>query len=204
MSSDSPLNAMPEDADGHRRQVEALLHARDEVQRQALVDHHARVPEREVVVVERRELHRVLEQARPGREPGPGHVGRTRVVVRERGADALEVEAEVVGDHVELVGGRELDVAPRVREQLGELGFLDVEVDDRVGEAPEQRLGPGDRPLGAAGDDLRELEQLDQRLALGDALRTERDVDGLARLAARLRSTIAVTPGYTVLRRIRI
>ena len=45
-----------------------LLQPGDEVERQALVDHHARVAEREVVVVERGELHRVLEQARPGGE----------------------------------------------------------------------------------------------------------------------------------------
>ena len=38
--------------------------------------------------------------------------------------------AEVVGDHEELVGGRELDVAPRVREELGQLGFFGLELDD--------------------------------------------------------------------------
>ena len=40
-----------------------------------------------------------------------------------------------------------------------------------------------DRLLGAARDDLGQLEQLHQGLALGDALRAERHVDRLARLA---------------------
>ena len=86
MSSDSALNAMPRMPTVIVGQVEALLEPRDQVERQALVDHHARVTEREVVVVERGELHRVLEQARPGREPGAGQVGGARVVVRRRAA----------------------------------------------------------------------------------------------------------------------
>ena len=102
--------------------------------------------------------------------------------MRERGADAFEVEAEVVGDHVELVRGRELDVAPGVREELGELGLFDVEVDDRVGEAAEERSARATarsvRPETICG----QLAQLDERLALGDALRAERHVDRLARL----------------------
>src|SRR6266540_1731571 len=58
------------------------------------------------------------------REARPRHVGRSRVVVPDRVADAFEVQPEVVGHHPELVGRGELDVAPRVGEQLGELGLF--------------------------------------------------------------------------------
>ena len=68
-----------------------------------------------------------LNRHGPAANPGAGHVGGARVVVLERGADALEVETEVVGDHEELVRGRELDVAPRVGEELRELGLFGVE-----------------------------------------------------------------------------
>ena len=118
------LERHAEDADGHGRQVEALLQAVHQVQRHALVDGHRGVAEREVVVVERRELHGVLEQARPGGEARGRHVGGPRVVLGQPLPDALEVEAAVVGHHVELVGGRELDVPPDVGEQLGQLGLF--------------------------------------------------------------------------------
>ena len=75
MSSDSALNAMPEDADGQRRRGRMLLELVDDVEGQPLVDQHRRVAEGEVVVVERGELHRVLEQARAGGETGAGRSG---------------------------------------------------------------------------------------------------------------------------------
>ena len=131
----------------------------------------------EVVVVERGELHRVLEETRARGEARPRQIGRTRVVVRERGADPLVVEIEVVRHHEQLVRGRELDVAPGVREQLRELGFLGLEVHDVVREGVEQLRGALERTVRAGRDDLRELEELDHRLALGDALRAERHVD---------------------------
>ena len=95
MSSELALNASAEDADGQVREVVLRLELADDVQRQTLVDQHRRVAEREVVVVERGQLHRVLEQARPGREAGTGHVRGARVVLREALADALEVQPAV-------------------------------------------------------------------------------------------------------------
>ena len=116
------------------RQVEPLLEPVHQVERQPLVDRHRGVAEGEVVVVERGELHRVLEQARPGGEAGARHVGGPRVVLGQALADALEVEPAVVGHHVELVGGRELDVAPHVGEELRELGLLGRQLHDAVGQ----------------------------------------------------------------------
>ena len=98
-------------------------------------------------------------------------------------ADALEVEAEVVGDHVELVGRGELDVAPGVREQLGQLGLLGSSSTIVVGE----RAGTARRPARRAAVVRPETicgssKQLGHRLALGDALGAERDVDVEAEL----------------------
>jgi hypothetical protein len=98
-------------------------------------------------------------------------------VVGQGGADAVEVEVVVVGHLVELVGGRELDVTPGVGEQLGELGLLGLELDDGLGQVAEQASGPVAHVLRAARDDLRQREQLLHRLALGDALGAEGDVD---------------------------
>ena len=46
-----------------------------------------------------------------------------------------------------------------------------------MGEVAEELARPLERPGRAGRDDLRELEELDHRLALGDALRAERHVD---------------------------
>ena len=142
-----------------------------------------------------------LNRHGPAARPGPGHVGGARVVLLQRGTDAREVEAEVVGDHEELVGGRELDVAPRVREQLGELGLLDVEVDDRRARRAEQLRRPRARARSVrADDDLRQRRAArpspcPRRCARG---RTTRRWCAARPLTSC--STIAVTPGYTVLR----
>jgi hypothetical protein len=97
-------------------------------------------------------------------------------------ADALEVEAKVVGDHEELVGGRELDVPPGVGVELGQLRLLREELDDLRGEQPEEGASALQGPWVATGDDLGQRAQLAQRVALGDALRAEDDVDRLAEL----------------------
>ena len=135
------------------------------------------MPEGKVVVVERGKLHRVLEQARPRGEPRTGHVRCARVVLRQTPPDALEVEAAVIGHHVELVRRRELYVPPHVREQLGELRFLWRQLDDAGRQHGEELRRPLQAARGAGRDDLRELEQLGHRLALGDPLRAERHLD---------------------------
>src|SRR5262245_63352283 len=62
------LEGHAQDARRHVRDVVSSLELGDEVKRQALVDHHAGVAERELVVVERGELHRVLQEARSRRK----------------------------------------------------------------------------------------------------------------------------------------
>ena len=124
------------------RQVVVLLHPADEVVGQALVDEHRRVPERERTPGDRRQLHGVLEQARPGREAGAREVGGPGIVLHHRLTDPRVVEPEVVRDREVLVGRSELDVAPGVREELGQLGLLGIQLDDGLGEPAEQRCGP--------------------------------------------------------------
>ena len=46
-----------------------------------------------------------------------------------------------------------------------------------IGQSPEQGAGPVGAALGTAGHDLGQLEQFGHRLALGDPLRAECDID---------------------------
>src|SRR4249920_1607775 len=70
-------------------------------------------------------------------------------------------------------GSGELDVAPHVGEQLGQLRLFRRHHHDLAGEPGEQRGRPLHPRGRAGGDDLRQLEQLGHRLALGDPLRAE-------------------------------
>ncbi len=142
MSSEFALKAMPRMPTVMAGQIVLGLELLHHVQRQALVDEHRRMAEEVVVVVERGELHRVLEQARSRGETRARQVCRTGVAVGQGIPDALEIQAVAVRDHVELVRRRELQVAPVVREQLRELGLLRVEVDELVGQQAEQRGRP--------------------------------------------------------------
>ena len=56
--------------------------------------------------------------------------------------DPEEVESSILGDHEELVGDRELDVAPRVQEQLRELGLFDLDGQQPVGQLAEEASAP--------------------------------------------------------------
>ena len=110
------LESHSQHSDGQRAEVVAGLQPGDEVEREALIDQHCRVPEHKLVLVERGELHRVLEQARAGREPRPGHIGGPRIVVAYCPAYPLKVEAVVIRHHPELISGGEFDVPPGVGE----------------------------------------------------------------------------------------
>ena len=138
------------------------------------------MPEREAVVVEGGQLHGVLEQAGPGRKSRSRQIGSPWVVLDHRPPDPFVVQPVVVRHHVELVGGGKLDVAVRVGEELCQLGLLRLDPHDGVGETAEQGARPIERLLGAGGDDLGERVELLHGAALGDALRAEGHVDGLA------------------------
>src|SRR5512134_1899683 len=82
----------------------------------------------------------------------------------------------IVGHHVELIGGGELEVAPGVSEQLRELCLLGRQLDDRVGQPTKKRGGMLTGGRGACPDDLWQLEQLRHRPTFCNALGTESDV----------------------------
>ena len=139
MSSRLGLEGHAEDADGLAVQAAvAALERGHDVGGQALVDLHRGLAEREVVGGERRELHRVLEQARAGGEARARQVRRARVVLADGAQDVRVVDAGLVGDHEELVGDGELHVAPGVGEELGELGLLGRRPDGLRGEPAEE------------------------------------------------------------------
>ena len=133
--------------------------------------------EREVVVAGRGQLHRVLEQTGAGREAAFGQPRHPRIVARQGLVDPIEVDAVVRCDHEELVRRGELDVAPDVGEDLGQLRLERRETKDRPGDLAKELLGHRDALLVAARDDLRQLGKLLHGLALGHALGTERDVN---------------------------
>ena len=88
------LERHPEDADGLAGEAAvAAFERRDDVRRQALVDLHRGLAEREVIGGEGGQLHRVLEQARTGGEAGAGQVGGARVVLADRPQDVRVVDA---------------------------------------------------------------------------------------------------------------
>src|SRR5664279_5520003 len=103
----------------------------------------------ELVVAERRKLHRVLEETRPSSEARTGEIRGPRVVECQTSPDAFEVEPPVIGHHVELVGGGELDVAPAIGEQLGQLGLFWLQRNKRAGKPPEECFSSLLPPVGA-------------------------------------------------------
>ena len=114
----------------------------------------------------------------------------------------LVVEAEVVGHHVELVGRGELDVPVGIGEELGQLGLFGVDPDDGLGQVTEQGGGALIGMVGSSRHDLGKRVELLHGPAFGDPLGAEGHVDGWPSRSMS-RSTIRVTPGNTVLRRMR-
>ncbi len=176
----------------------------DEVAGQPLVDQHGGVAEHEVVVAEGGELHGVLDQAGAGGEARPRHARHARVVVAAAVEDAVEVDAGRAGDHVELVDGGELDVAPGVGHQLAQLGLDRLHLDELGREAREE-LAHRRQRLGVEGaDDLRQRAELAQAVALRHPLGAEGDARCRAPSRAAAAAGARLVPGKTVLRRIRI
>ena len=146
----------------------------------------------------------VLEQARAGGESGRGQVGGSRVVAHHAAADPLIVQPEVIGDHVELVGRGEPDVPPGIGEQLGELGLLDIHAAQARESAwrtacwPAPGRGPTGWRRSAAARTARSSPW-------PSAIRSGQKATSMSMPSlATSFSAIAVVPGVTVLRRIRI
>ncbi len=122
-------------------------------------------------------MQRILQQTRAGGETGAGEAAHARIVARDRVVDAIEIEAAAFCQYVELVGDGEVRVAPGVGEQLGELGLGRRQLDQRGRDLPEELLGRGHRIRLKRGNNLRQLHQLFNGIAFGDALRTKGQQD---------------------------
>ncbi len=118
-----------------------------------------------------------LNRHGPAANPALGKPRARGYFVGHRLVDLVEVESVVVGDHVELVGHRELDVAPGVVVELRQLGADRGQHDHVLGQQAEERAGPLDGARRRARDDLRQRVDLLQRDALGHALGAEGHVD---------------------------
>ncbi len=64
---------------------------------------------------------RIFQQAGSRRKARLGETLHARVAMGHRAIDALKVKAIGLGEHVKLVGNREIHIAPAIREQLGQL-----------------------------------------------------------------------------------
>ena len=97
-----------------------------------------------------------LNRHGPAAKPGPGQVRRAGVVLADGAQHVRVVDAGLVRDHQELVRDRELHVAPRVREELGQLGLLGRRPDGLRGEPAEEGRGARRGGVVVRADDLRQ------------------------------------------------
>ena len=132
------------------------------------------------------QLHGVLEQTGTGGEARPGEGSHARIVLAEGRVNAVEVGLEVLGHHEELVGDGEVEVAPGIAEELGQLGLDRLQEDHLGTDKAKQGRGPFPGPRRGSADQLRQLLQFHQRLALHDPLRTVGQVDVATALLPKL------------------
>ena len=186
---DVGLERHTEQPDRHPREIIAPAKVFADVQHQALVDQHGGVAEAELVLGEGGELHRVLHQARARREARGRNAAGARIVSPHRIVDPAVIETRRLRDQVELVRGRELDVAVGVAEELCEFRLARLHDDQLGGDGGKQLCR---RLLGRrrrAADDLRCFLQLAYAVPLHHALRAEGDLE-----VAGLAPEIAIEP----------
>ena len=149
----------------------------DDIGGQSFVDQHRRVAQWEMIRRKGSELHRVLQQARPGGKAWPRQVGGPRVVIADRMKNPPIINTGAVRDFEELVRNRELHVPPGVGEQLAEFGLLRRRSEDFNAQSLEDGAGAVEGNVSCRADELRQAPDLLQGVALGNPLRAERDVD---------------------------
>jgi hypothetical protein len=128
----------------------------------------------ELVIRDRRELQRVLEQARPCGKSCPWQRVHARIFLLDAGHDPRIVAPGGLRHHEELVARGELDVAIRVAEEFGEFCLDRPQRYDAGRDPAENRRGLLLRRRRRSADDLRHSLDLVDGQALDDALRTER------------------------------
>ena len=174
---DIGLERHPEQPHGHRAEIVFAAKLLDDVEDQAFVDQHRRVAEPELVARERRELHRVLEEARARSKAGAGYPRGPRIIRLHRPQDRRVVGTSGIGDHVELVGRGEFDVPIGIGEKLRELGFDRLHA-DHFGRKLGEKLGRLRlRFRRRSADDLRQGQEFRHAAALHDALGTISDAE---------------------------
>src|SRR5512138_415820 len=91
----------------------------------SFIDHHGCVAENKIIAVEGGQLHRVLEQARPGGKACARQRRGPAVAVHHHLADVVVVHTETTADHVKLIRHGELDIAPSVGKEFDQFGLGD-------------------------------------------------------------------------------
>jgi hypothetical protein len=144
-----------------------------------------------------RQVRRVDRQA-VAADSGAGGEAHVAERLGRRRVDRLpHVDAQVAGEHRQLVDQGDVDVAERVLEQLGELGLPGARHGHhRVDEAVEEALHRGERALVDAGDDLGGVLQAPRRVAGIDALGAVAQVEVRCRPAAQVGCTVGERRGH--------
>src|SRR4051812_19885044 len=89
----------------------------------------------------------------------------------------VEVSLVVIRDHKELVGGRELDVAPDIGKQLCQLRLHGGENNDLFSQQAKQITTPLEAVFRKSGNDLRQRFQFCEGLSFGDPFRAKSELD---------------------------
>src|SRR5262249_10148860 len=171
------LEGHAEQADRHPREIIAAAQIITDVQRQPFVDQHGGIAEAELVLGKGGELHGVLHQAWAGREARRWNFAGGRVVALHGVKDLAVIEAGRLGDEVEFVRRRELDVAVSVAEQFGELRLAGRYADELGGDGGKELRCLLLRRGRRAADDLRGFLELLDAVSLHHALRAESELE---------------------------
>ncbi len=141
----------------------------------------------EVLLDPPREVARVDRQAVPA-DSGAGRESHVAERFGRRGVDRPpDVDAEVAGEHRQLVDERDVDVPERVLEQLDELGLLArTDGNGLVDERVEERLHRLQRGLVGAAHDLGRVDEPVRRVAGVDSFGRVAEVVVAAQQARRL------------------
>ncbi len=92
-------------------------------------------------------------------------------------ADFGEVKPVFVGNHIELIGRRELNVAPHVVEDFGQLRFHRLHLDQFGSETFEKSACLKQGGAVASCNQLGQLGKFEERTPLGDSLGAESHMD---------------------------
>src|SRR5438270_3188416 len=132
---------------------------------------------KEVVSGEGRQLQRIFQQTGTRGKTRSREAPHSGVVLHHRVANAIKIQAVALRQHIELIGNREIKVAPAIRKKLGKLGLEWRQVNGAGGNFQKKPPRPRLSFRFKSRDDLRQSDQFLQRFPLGDSFWAESQVN---------------------------